>query len=336
MARRFESTGGSRAGILPSVEEDHPAPPADPVVASAPERGADPALDRVTDWLLGQPDYATRFGSAIRQALDEVIDTPRTERWSLEQCNDQEKAYVGVKLEHVIKAEFDLAAGAGPGLPDYEIDSVPVDCKWSKKWGGWQIPLEAVGHLCLLLWADDDTCEMAVGLIRIRNEILVGGNRDSKRTIQSPEGRAQIRWLVERSPILPPNFLLHLDPIHRAAILDLPGGDARAAELFKRCEGLILHRHTIESVGQQVDEGRRFRGETKAALKAEGFEVHNGHWKAARLRAEELGGPVPIGSSQWVCLRSDGTSATRRLEGRTWPDDGQVAGPPTGDEQRLF
>jgi hypothetical protein len=220
-------------------------------------------------------------------------------------------------------------------MPDYQIQGVSVDCKWSKNWGAWQIPREAVGHICLVVWADDPTCELAVGLIRISADLLVGGNQDGKRTIQSPEGRSRIRWLVPRSASLPPNFLLLLEQADRDAILTLPGGDARAAELFKRCEAIILQRHTIESVGQQVDEGRRFRGETKAALKDEGFEVLNGHWKEARARAEELGGPVPRRASEWVCLRSDGSSARRRAEGRTWPDDDRAPAA-NSDDQRLF
>lgn len=279
-------------------------------VTGPPEPGVDPELDRVTAWFETQGELQELFGVAIRRALDEIIDTARTGRWDLEQCNDQEKAYVGVKIEHVIRGTFDLGQGEQYKM-DFDVEGIDVDCKWSKNFGGWQIPNEAVGHLCLVVWADEPTNEMAVGLIRISEEILVGGNRDEKRSIQSPGGRSQIRWLVEPGPGLPPNFLFHLDAEDRDAILSQPSGDARARELFVRCEGLIIHRHTIESIGQQTDEGRRFRGETRANLKAEGFEILNGHWKDQRARAAELGGPVPQNSSQWVCLRSDGSTAAK-------------------------
>jgi hypothetical protein len=278
------------------------------------DRG-DPELQHVQDWFSARGTLSESFGTAVRTALDEVIDTARTGRWSLDQCGDQEKAYVGVKVENVVRGAYLLGRGAH-GM-DYDVDGVDVDCKWTKNFGGWQIPREAVGHICLLIWAQDERSELAVGLIRIRENILVGGNQDQKKTIQSPEGRREIRWLVQRAPVLPPNFLLQLPPDDRDAILAHKGGDARARELFKRCDGIIIHRHTIESIGQQIDESRRFRGETRAALRAEGFEVLNGHRKDQRARAEELGGPVPVGSAQWVCLRTDGASRSRREQGRS-------------------
>ena len=277
----------------------------------------DRQLDLVEAWFRQQHDLVGTFGVAVRTALDEVIETARTTRWSLEQCGNQEKAYVGVKLENVVRGVFGFEQG-GLGM-DFEVVGVDVDCKWSKSWGRWQIPREAVGHICLLIWADDPRSEIAVGLIRIREQILVGGNQDKKRTIQSPGGMSEIRWLVPRIPLLPPNFLLQLPDADRRAILAHRGGDARARELFTRCEGIILHRHTIESIGQQTDEGRRFRGETRAQLLAEGLEVLNGHWRSHKKRAAELGGPIPQNSRQWVCLRSDGSTSSRleaKLEAR--------------------
>jgi hypothetical protein len=46
-----------------------------------------------------------------------------------------------------------------------------------------------------------------------------------------------------------------------------------------------------------------------------GFEVLNGHWKPDRARALDLGGVVLKHSTEWVCLRADG-STPRRLEAR--------------------
>lgn len=276
-----------------------------------PPRGADPELDRVSEWFESQGDLEQTFGMCVRTAIDEVIDTPRTGRWNLDDCGKQEQAYVGVKVEHVIRARFDLACG--PNRMDYCIDGVDVDCKWSKNWGGWEIPREAVGHVCLLVWACDDDCEFAVGVLRIREDILVGGNQDKKRKIQSPEGRGEIRWLVPRTNALPPNFLLQLPDEDRQAILGHKGGDARARELFLRCEGVVIRRHTIESIGQQIDEARRFRGETRQNMRNLGFEVLNGHWRADRTRALDLGGVVIANHTEWVCLRTDG-STPRRLE----------------------
>jgi hypothetical protein len=269
----------------------------------------DPELDRVFGFFAA-PGVERTMGLLIRQATDEVIATARTRRWNLDQCNDQEKAYLGVNVENVVRGAYDLPEGRS--RMDFDVAGVDVDAKWSRNFGGWQIPNEAVGHICLLLYGDDLTGEMAVGLLRIREEILVGGNRDQKRTIQSPGGIGEIRWLVPPGSRLPENFLMSLRKEDRDAILAPRGGDARARELFVRCEGLVIHRHTIESIGQQLDEARRFRGETRARLLAEGFEVLNGHWKQQRDRAMELGGVQLDGSTQWVCLRTDGSTPARR------------------------
>ena len=108
----------------------------------------DPQLDLVEAWFRQQTDLIGTFGVAVRTALDEVIETARTTRWDLEQCGNQEKAYVGVKLENVVRGLFNFEPGA-LGM-DFDVDGVDVDCKWSKSWGRWQIPCEAVGHICLL------------------------------------------------------------------------------------------------------------------------------------------------------------------------------------------
>ncbi len=50
--------------------------------------------------------------------------------------------------------EFEFEDGS---VLDYQIAGIEVDCKYSQKLFGWMIPPQAYGHLCLLLWAHDDT-----------------------------------------------------------------------------------------------------------------------------------------------------------------------------------
>ncbi len=276
----------------------------------APAQGVDNELDQVTAWFLAKGDLEEAFGSSIRDAFDELIDTARTRRISFEECDQLEQRYMGFKLEHVIRGRFELESGK---RMDYSVDGIDVDCKWSKNFGLWSIPQEAVGHICLVVWADDNTSEFAVGLIRIRNEILVGGNQDKKRNIQSPEGRDEIRWLIPATNSLPENFLLHLSEADRNAIMGHRGGNDRLLELFIRCEGRIIQRHTIASVGAQIDAAKRARDQ-RERLAHLSLELFNGHWKADKLRAKKLGGPVPENDKEWVCLRSDGSTAGRLLQ----------------------
>jgi hypothetical protein len=274
-----------------------------------PDPSTDVELNRVVAWFKAHSNLAIEFGQAIRESIDAVIDTPNTGRWDLEQCDRVEKSYLGFKVENVVRGNWDLPLGQH-GM-DYSIDGVDVDCKWSKNFGGWQIPMEAVDHICLLVWSSEKTNELAVGLLRTHDEILVGGNQDKKRNIQSPHGRSRIRWIVDRGSHLPPNFLLHLTPDDRAAILSQRGGEARAAELFRRCEGVVIPRHTVDAIGQQTDSARRARA-VRSQLKEAGWEILNGTWISDRRRAQELGGPIPK-PGEWVSLRSDGSSQRRRL-----------------------
>jgi hypothetical protein len=276
----------------------------------------DSALDEVEQWWHSQPNSAARLQQCVRTAMDEVIDTARTGRYSIDQLNPQEKAYIGTKVEIVIRSEFELAS-PGPGHKDYLIAGHEVDCKWSTHWGSWSIPTEQHGHLCLLVHADDDKNELAVGLMRTLAAYLnPGKNKDSKSTISAAAREAHARWLIPRSPTLPVNFLLHLPDDDRSAILDAPGGVNRAFELFRRCEGIIITRHVMASVGQQRDDARRFRGGAggvRSLLAEHGWEVLNGTFIPQRERAKDLGGPVPA-KGETVSLHRDGRSADRARE----------------------
>lgn len=260
----------------------------------------DEAIPHVHTALSRAGDLVEVFGDCIRTALDEIIDTARTGRWDLNQCGDQEKAYLGVKIENVIRGRFELPP-ARRKAPDYEIDGVDVDCKWTKNMWGWSIPTEAVGEICLLLHADDAKSTFCAGLIRISDQLLnPGANKDGKRGI-SRAGRARIYWICPPGSPLPRNFLLHMPVDDREAILAHRGGDARMLELFRRRQGVIIRRHTIVSLAQQVDPTRRARA-VRAKLQAEGLDLLNGHWADQKQRARQLGGPVPEDSTEWVCL----------------------------------
>lgn len=265
----------------------------------------DSALDEVAAWFRAQGDLTERFGRAVRRAIDEVIDTPRTGRYSIDQLDPQEKTYIGFKVENVIRAEFSLPA-ARAHQKDYVVAGHEVDCKWSIHYGGWAIPEEQVGHLCLLVFADDEASELAVGLVRTTEDVLnQGRNRDRKRTLRAEARDHVANWLIPRQEVLPENFLLHLEPEDRDAILGANGGVERAYELYRRCAGRVITREVMAAVGQQQDDARRFRGGAggvRERLENEGYVVLNGQWVRDRERSLELGGPR-IGPGESVCLK---------------------------------
>lgn len=279
---------------------------------AAPPAGSDSALEEVHDWLLAHPrrvkdglDLEATFSRAVRQAIDEVIDGARTGRYRYEELESQEKAYIGTRIEIVVRTEFGLEP---EGRLDTVIAGHEVDFKWSAK-GGWMIPTEAVGELCLVLCGDEVGGTFSVGLLRCTGDRLnAGANKDSKRTI-SAAGKKHIRWLVKDGR-LPVSFLATLDAETRDAVLAQPVGQARVREFFCRVTRRPVPREVIPTLAVQEDPMRRIRQDSRGD-RLGGMKVLSGHYRTSREAAELLGyGPltrrdylsVPVGELETLPL----------------------------------
>lgn len=246
----------------------------------------DQGLRDVVRWFRTQSDIEARFGSALRQALDEVLDGQRTGRFDIDLASKTEKTYLGTKVEIVVKATFELAAGT---RMDYKIAGNDVDAKFSMS-GTWSIPTEAMGHLCLLMAANDRRGTFDVGLVRIRPELLnKGENKDSKKTINK-DGRASIVWLA-RNATLPRNLLLSLPTSTTERIMNKRSGQQRINELLRNVQGSLIDRNTAVTVARQEDGLKRCR-DARKLLRAEGIAVL-GHQNDSPRVAASLGLPVP-------------------------------------------
>jgi Restriction endonuclease NaeI len=212
-----------------------------------------------------------------------------------------EKTYIGTKIEIVIQDAFGLERGGAHGM-DYLVVGEQVDCKWSMSMGKWMIPKEAVGELCLVVWADDQKSVFSVGLIRASGEVLkTGANQDGKRYL-SAEGLDSIVWLADRAA-LPENLLLHISGEDRTAIFAPKSGQARVDELFRRIQGRIVRREVVLAVARQLDSPKRVR-DARLHLGAEGIRIL-GHEDADRAEAAARGLPMPD-KGEWVSyLASD-------------------------------
>jgi Restriction endonuclease NaeI len=254
----------------------------------------DPALAQVLAWIEAHPqrtgDGLTLeevFSRAVRKAIDEVIDGARTGRYSYDQLERQEKAYIGTRIEIVARTELGLE-------PSRRLDTViaghDVDFKWSAR-ASWMIPREAVDELCLVLSGDEAGGRFSVGLIRCTDDRLTrGANQDAKRSL-SREGKRHIRWIV-REGVLPVSFLATLDDETREAILAEPAGQARVRELFKRVRGRPVPREVIPTLAIQEDPMRRVRRD-RGGQSLGGLKVLSGHYEVSRRAAELLGyGPL--------------------------------------------
>lgn len=266
--------------------------PDDEVLDKAEAAGSpseDTALNEVVTWFRGQPDMGRRFGAIFRQSIDEVLDGQRTGRFDLADASvtKTERTYLGTKVEIVTRAAFELPLGEHM---DYSIAGHEVDAKFSLG-GVWAIPTEAVGHLCLLMAANDAMGVFRVGVVRISAGILnPGANKDQKKTI-SKEGRKSITWLVAEGR-LPPNLLLRLPPDDRQTIMSKPSGQQRINELLRRVQGVVIDRNTAVTVARQHDGLKRCR-DARRPLAAEGIVVL-GHQNQSPIIAKALRLPVPV------------------------------------------
>jgi len=254
------------------------------------EEVLDQPLDDVWEWFQDHPrrakeglDLEATFSRAIRQAIDEVIDGSRTGRYRYEELERQERAYIGTRIEIVVRTRFELEP---EGRLDTVIAGHPVDFKWSAV-GSWMIPTEAVGELCLLLQGDEVGGTFSVGLVRCEERLLTkGANKDGKRQI-SKDGKRQIRWLVKEGH-LPASFLSTLDKETREAVLAQPPGQARVREFFKRVTRRPVPREVIPTLAIQEDPMRRVR-QDKHADGLAGLKILSGHYKISKEAAELLG-----------------------------------------------
>jgi hypothetical protein len=193
-------------------------------------------------------------------------------------------------MEINLHREFEFEDGDSLNL---KIAGIDVGCEYSQTLGGWMIPPEAEGHLCLLVWADDKTSEWSAGIVRITQDRLnLGGNRDRKATL-NPKGRAAITWLFDHAP-LPSNVLLQLDRLTVDRIMGLNSGQKRINEIFRVALGRIVGRGVVATLGQQDDYMKRVRsnGGARTALQPEGIVIL-GQYRSHAIIAKALGVPVP-------------------------------------------
>ncbi|SEC10392.1 Restriction endonuclease NaeI [Streptomyces sp. 2224.1] len=272
------------------------------------------------EWFVAQTDLENRFSGVLRQSIDEVLDGQRTGRYKIDDLEKTEKTYLGTKVEIVCRAEFGFARGT---KMDYQIEGVDVDAKFSLS-AQWMIPREAMGHLCLLMTANEERADFKVGLVRICNEILNGGgNQDGKRGISS-QGKKGIRWIFD-SGALQENLLFKLTSETLEAVMSVPPGQSRVDQLFQVVQGRIIDRNAVLTTGKQLDAPKRVR-DSRKRLAPKGVIIL-GHQNDSPRIAQDLGLPVPE-KGKWVAVRvvpaPIGTSRPQvRIDGSSYV----IAGP---------
>ncbi|MER7954513.1 NaeI family type II restriction endonuclease [Streptomyces sp. NPDC096030] len=245
----------------------------------------DPELAEVHSHLLRLDRAEERFARALRDTIDQLLNGEDTGRYDWSTLYKTEKTHAGTLVEIKLQREFKFDDGADM---DYRIAGIEVDCKYSQQFGGWMIPPEARGHLCLLVWANDEKSRWSAGLFRVKDDWLNrGNNRDLKLTVKA-DHRDKIAWLWHRAE-LPENVLLHMHPADRAEVFAQKSGQARLNELFRRVQGRRIGRNVVRTVAQQKDYMKRVRGNggARSALRSEGILIL-GDYESHRTIAAQL------------------------------------------------
>jgi len=231
-----------------------------------------------------------RIGLVLRQTLDQLYDGQHTGRYRWDQLHKTEKTHCGTLVEINLHREFEFEDGEAM---DYRIAEIDVDCKYSQTLGRWMIPPESMGHLCLLISADDQQANWSLGLVRIEAAILTqGDNRDAKKSITA-EGKKKIKWIF-KDATLPPNILLQLPRETVNDIMALPKGQRRIDEIFRVAQRKRIGRGVIATLGKQDDYMKRVRGNggSRTRLKGEGIIILGAYEQHKRI-AQGLGVPIP-------------------------------------------
>lgn len=220
----------------------------------------------------------------IRQAIDEVIDTPRTGRVHARELEKTEKTYIGTKVEIIVRNYFRLPKG----ILDLSVDGMDVDVK-NTLGDTWMIPREAVGKPCILVASDEVRRTCYFGLIVAKLAYLtLSTNQDLKRSI-TVAGAENIHWLLFNQSY-PPSFWSQLGDAKTHAIMRGLSGTERVAALFREALGVVVHRDIVQAVAQQKDYMKRLRknGGARDQLEREGIAILSGLYDTALLQQLNL------------------------------------------------
>jgi hypothetical protein len=297
----------------------------------------DPELLAVADELYRLDPSGDRFARVIRDTFDQMYDGQRTGHWNFAQLRKTEKTHMGTVLEINLQREFLFADG---DATDYQIAGIQVDCKYSAS-GVWELPPEVIGHLALVVTANDERSTWRAGLVRVSHDKLnPGRNRDAKGTL-SKYGRSQITALWPEHSRVAGNLFLELESGRREQIFSARArrgnqhGQARVNELFRVVQRRIIRRAELATVAMQDDPMKRARGNggARTDLRAEGILVL-GHQDNDPLVAKALGLAVPRKGefiSARVAPAAEDETPAARIGGQFWrlatDSDGVTAAP---------
>lgn len=229
----------------------------------------------------GLESFLSEVGPVLRKAVDEVIDMPRTQRFSLSQLEKTEKTYIGTKVEILIRHLLQVPKGK---VLDLSVDGVELDVK-NTIGTGWMIPKEAVNQHCLLIKINDKKGRFSIGVVFCSlDNITAGMNQNQKRSI-SPGNKA-IFW-IGKNVRMQENFFENLSPGVCAQLTELNvSGAEKIRRLCRLVPNTVIDRYIVECVANQKDPMKRLRknGGARDSLEKEGILILTGAYDSEELK----------------------------------------------------
>lgn len=255
-----------------------------------------------------RPEQA--FAERVLEAIEFVLDPVRTGRTSIQQLDNVEKTFIGLKVEHFVRDLLD----APKGVRDLRIAGHDVDIKNTvgQSWG-WMIPPETFREEepVLLIAADEEERKAWMGLMLARDAYLAKPNRDGKRGIRV-SAYPHIMWLA-RGLDWPTNRWAEFDMVRFRELRTIVGGSKRAALFFGENLRKVTHRSVVEALlFDQKDPLKRLR-ENKGApdiLRPQGIWLLSGKFNSTLLNRLGFG----VASDEFVAIRPTSSSEENLLK----------------------
>jgi hypothetical protein len=212
-----------------------------------PEHPDFPLLSKIRDGILdrvgGIDVLRAKFPLLIRSAIDFVLDPVRTARTRMNELDNIEKTFVGLKVEHFVRDMLDVPKG----VRDLRIAELDVDIKNTVR-NTWMIPPETFGRAepCLVIASDEKMHQCWLGIVVAHEAYLNAGNRDEKRSI-SAAAFQHIMWLIDGAPY-PQSRWAGVNMERFRELRKMKGGTNRAVAFFSENLRKPIHRIVIQSL----------------------------------------------------------------------------------------
>lgn len=247
--------------------------------------------------------FSVNVPSLLRQAFDEVIDAPRTSRFTLGETEKTEKTYVGTKVEILIRNYLGVPKGS---VLDMLIDGTEIDIK-NTTGRDWMLPREVLGRVsssCQIIGEDRPVRHRRGNLLK-PEYLRLSTNQDGKGQLSAAQ-HVNIWWILRQHPY-PPNFWEVLSVADRNEIMTSKGGTNRIAALFEKVQGKPISRQQVSALAQQHDYMKRIRrnGGARDVLAPKGIALLWGQRDRALIDQLGLG---PVTADEFISFRPASTA----------------------------